>query len=81
MAFLIRAAALVGRVSYDGECVVASEAEGFPDLAHSDSFGEAHDRRRHEFRDRHKAGADRRFPREYGHSGQAIVNVVETLVE
>ena len=80
-AFLMRAVALVQRVSDNREGVVASEGESLPHLPHSHSFGETHDRRRHEFGDGHEAGADRWIPREYGDSGQSVVDVVESLVE
>ena len=81
VAFLIRACALVRRVADNRKGVVASEAENFPHLPHSHSFGETDDRRRHEFGDGHEAGADRRVPGEYGDSGQTVVDVVESLVE
>ena len=80
-AFLMRAVALVQRVSDNREGVVASEGECLPHLPHSHSFGETNDRRRHEFGDGHEAGADRGRPREYGNSGKAVVDVVEPLVE
>ena len=78
---LIRAAALVLRVSDDREGVVASEAEGLPHLPHSHPFGEADDRGRHEFGDGHEAGSNGRGPGEDGDAGEAVVDVVESLVE
>ena len=78
---LIRTGGLVQRVSDDREGVVAGEAEGLPHLSHSHPFSEADDRRRHAFGDGHEAGSNGRGPGEDGDAGEAVVDVVESLVE